>query len=103
MLHKNILLIKNVLYVCFMEETKIKATEFIEVAKELKSKRQMMGLKAIDFCLQNGINQGNYSKMENGMANPGKYLVIMRVMFNRFRKERITALQNQIEILKNIK
>jgi predicted transcriptional regulator len=86
-----------------MKETKIKATEFIEIAKELKSKRQMMGVKAVDFCEQNNINQGNYSKIENGLANPGKYLVVIRVMFNKWRTNKLKELENQIELLKSIK
>lgn len=86
-----------------MKDTKIKATEFIDLAKEIKSKRLMMGIKAKDFASNNNIHQGNYSKIENGLANPGKYLVIIRVMFNKWRINKLKELENKIELLKSIK
>lgn len=82
-----------------MEETKIKSVDFIEQAKELKSKRQMMGIKAVDFSKIVNMHQANYSKIENGLADPSKCMPIIRKMFNEFKKERIEALKNQIKLL----
>lgn len=63
----------------------------------------MMGVKATDFCKQVNLNQGNYSKIENGLANPGKVIAIIRVMFNKWRKERINTLKSMIKELEEIK
>ena len=90
------------LYICDMKETKIKSDDFAKDSKELKSKRQMMGVKASDFCKLVNMTQSNYSRVENGLLNPKSCMTTIRVMWNKFKKERIKALQNQIELLNEI-
>jgi transcriptional regulator with XRE-family HTH domain len=78
------------------------AEDYIPLSSELRSKRLLMGLKALQFCKAHGFNQGNYSKMERGFADPSKPLEKMQVIFASWKKQRLQELKTEIRNLEKI-
>lgn len=79
------------------------AKDFIAQSEQLKSRRLLMGLKAIDFCKDHGLNQGNFSKMERGLANPTSALEIMNVIFECWVKDQIENTKEKLKFLQTLK
>ena len=86
-----------------METQEIKAESYIPLAKELKDKRKMMGLRSVHVHRELGINQGNYSKMENAFMNPLPALIWVRCKFQVWKDTEIQTLNKRIKFLNSIK
>lgn len=86
-----------------MEKQNIKAESYIPLAKELKDKRKIMGLRSVHIHKELNINQGNYSKMENAFMNPEPALIFVRNKFEKWRNQEIQTLNKRIKFLNSIK
>lgn len=76
--------------------------EMIVEATELKEKRSLMGMSAIEVCKLTNTNQGNYSKMEQGLLNCEKPLKEIRLLYNEWVVKEANRLEKQSEYLKSL-
>jgi len=68
----------------------------------MKLYRGLMGIKQCDMSAELKTQQGNYSKMERGLENPGWRFDVVRRKFEAWRDQEIGILKKQIEYLKNL-
>jgi len=86
-----------------MELIKSKTEQTKEAGKELVLKRKLMGITSTDFCEANGFNKGNYSTAEKGLYNFKSAVEAMRLLFNKWRINKIKELKLEIKELEEIK
>ena len=70
--------------------------------KLMRLYRKLMGIKQCDMSAGLNTQQGNYSKMERGLENPGWRFDAVRNQFEIWRTLEIIKLEKQIEYLKNL-
>jgi predicted transcriptional regulator len=80
----------------------IDVEDIYKKGKLMKLYRELMGAKQCDMSAELKTQQGNYSKMERGLENPGWRFDAVRKKFEAWREQEIEILNKQIEYLKNL-
>lgn len=76
--------------------------EIIAEGQQLRLYRNLMGIRQWQMAAKLGVNQGNYSKMENGRENNPDLVPKVKVMFDKWRSEEIEKLHKRIDYLRNL-
>lgn len=71
-------------------------------AAELKEKRTLIGKKQIDISDLCGIDQGSYSRMERGLLNCEKPLIVVRNLYNIWLKEKERKIKAELNYIKSL-
>lgn len=69
---------------------------------ELRTLRQLMGIKQIEMARQLKTNQSNYCNMELGRLSSGNRILHVRNVFDLWRKKELVRLNKHIDYLKSL-
>lgn len=78
--------------------------EALERAKLARAMRKAMGMSTNDMALKLNVSSGHYSSLEHGREIlSAARLSIIEEIFQAWRNQEITRLEQQIEYLKSLK